>query len=90
MNTYVIEQKMSGTGSIYDLASDKFDREIKFPAGSKYAVILVAYYGGKGYTTHKTTEAAIAKSKSLHEYSHAIIDCDGNEYGINGDMLVRI
>ena len=90
MNTYTIKQKMSNTGNIYDLASSISDRIIKFASGTKYAVILAAYYGGKGYTTHRTVEAAIAKSKSLRDYSHGIIDRDGNEYGVNCDTLRRV
>ena len=69
--------KMSGTGTIHDLESDKFDREIKFPKGHKYAVVLAAYYGGKGYTTHRTLDAAERESKKQSNYSRAIIDSDG-------------
>ena len=89
MRTYTIEQKMSGTGSIHDLASDLMDRDIKFPAGSKYAVVLAAYYGGKGYTTHRTEGAAIKQSNSMTNYSHNIMDTDGNLYGVNYDRLER-
>jgi len=80
MKTYTIEQKMSGTGSIHDIASDNFDRDINFPKGSKYAVVLAAYYGGKGYTTHKTETAAIEQSNRVWNYSHSVIDTLGNEY----------
>jgi hypothetical protein len=93
MKTYTIEKKMSGTGTIHDLASESRDRDIRFPGGCKYAVVLAAYYGGKGYTTHKTAEAAIAKSKQVSCYSHAIIDDEGNRYtvkpGYYQDELVR-
>jgi hypothetical protein len=80
MATYIIPQKPSNTGSIHDIASQHFDREIKFAPGCKYAVVLASYYGGKGYSTHKTAEAAIAASKSNREYSHQIIDTEGKEY----------
>jgi len=89
MTIYTINQKTSGTGSIHDLASDLMDRDIKFPAGSKYAVVLAAYYGGKGYTTHKTAGATIRQS-NISNYSHSIIDADGNGYGVNYDRLERI
>ena len=91
MKTYTITQKMSGTGSIHDVASDQFDRDIKFGKDATYAVVRAAYYGGKGYTTHKTAESAIAQSRkeSKANYSHTIIDVDGNEYSINGDTLER-
>ena len=94
MKTYTIEQKMSNTGSIHDIASDLFDRDIKFPAGSKYAVVLSSYYGGKGYTTHKTETAACAQSQRVNDYSHQIIDINGNTYTVYRDYwesrLVRI
>jgi len=89
MTIYTINQKTSGTGSIHDLASDLMDRDIKFPAGSKYAVVLAAYYGGKGYTTHRTACATIRQANSSN-YSHSIIDADGNGYGVNYDRLEKI
>lgn len=84
MKTYTIKQKMSNSGSIHDIASDQFDREIRFPDGCEYAVVLAAYYavGDKGYTTHRTAEAAIRRSKQISECSHKIIDGYGNEYVI--------
>lgn len=90
MATYIIPQKMSGTGSIHDIASENFDREIVFGRGCKYAVVLSSYYGGKGYTTHKTVAATIAASKANKDYSHKIIDANGNHYVHDGwDKLVR-
>lgn len=87
---YVIPQKMSGTGSIHDIASDLFDREI---AGrGSYAVVLASYYGGKGYTTHMTQEAAARQAGKLSRqgYSYEIIDGDGNYYtNYYGERLER-
>lgn len=80
MTIYTIEQKMSNTGSIHDLASDNYDRDIRFPAGHKYAVVLAASYGGKGYTTHYTAEAAAKESRQQSKWSHSIIDLCGNDY----------
>jgi len=90
MKIYTIEQKMGGTGSIHDIASDLMDRDIKFPAGSGYAVVIASYYGGKGYTTHKTAEATIEQSNRMSLYSHSIIDAEGNQYGVNYDRLERV
>jgi len=87
-STYTIPAKMSGTGSIHDLASDSHDREIKFNEGCKYAVVCSAYYGGKGYTTHKTEAAACKASRALGDYSHQIIDAVGKRYMANCDELV--
>jgi hypothetical protein len=80
MTTYTIRQKQSGTGSIHDIASAMAARDIVFAPGCKFAVVLSSYYGGKGYTTHKTEAAAIAASKSQGDYSHQIIDATGAEY----------
>lgn len=89
MTTLTIPKKMSGTGSIHDLASEHFDRDIKFGKDCKYAVVTASYYGGKGYTTHKTAEAAIKASRALGDYSHAILDADGNHYAVHYGELVR-
>jgi len=80
MIKYTIRQKQSGTGTIHDISSDLQDREIRFWEGCKYAVVLAAYYGGKGYTTHRTEDAAIKASKALtvDRYSNTIIDINGN------------
>ena len=88
MKTLTIPKKMSNSGSVYDIASDLFDREIIFAPGCKYAVVISSYYGGKGYTTHRTPEAAIRASRGYWRgYSHTILDIDGNLYQINGDRL---
>jgi hypothetical protein len=89
MKTYTISQKMSGTGNIHDIASAMFDRDIVFPTDCKFAVVLASYYGGKGYTTHKTEKAAINASRRLSDYSHRIIDTEGREYVAQGDRLWR-
>ncbi len=77
MVTYTIPQKMTGTGDIHDIASNLWDRDIVFGPGCKYAVVHASYYGGKGYTTHRTLEAARMASISC-DYSHCIIDTRGN------------
>jgi hypothetical protein len=86
MKTYTIEQKMSNTGSIHDIASDNFDRVIEFRGAAKYAVVLASYYGGKGYTTHTTEESACRQAHKLgkQNYSYEIIDVDGTNYQSNG------
>lgn len=94
MKKVIIPQKMSGTGTIHDLASQHCDRIIEFPRGAKYAIVLAAYYGGRGYTTHKTEEAAIAADKRNREFSRQIIGVDGCTYrvdidGQGYDILVR-
>jgi hypothetical protein len=80
MKTYTIPRKMSNSGSIHDIASDYFDRDIKFPEGTKYAVVLSSYYSGKGYTTHKTEAAVCRQTRKLKDFSFKIIDSEGFEY----------
>ncbi len=87
MKIFTIKAKMSGTGSIHDLASDKMDQEIKFPAGKKFAVVLAAYYGEKRYTVH-ASERLAARESCRCEFSHKIIDSDGRHYVAHGDKLV--
>lgn len=87
-HTYTIPQKMSGAGTIHDIASEHYDREIVFAAGCVYAVVKASYYGGKGYTTHKTEAAAAKASRALGDYSHAVIDRYGKRYTANYDHLI--
>lgn len=83
MKKIIIPRKMSGTGSIHDIASEHYSREIKFPKGSKFAVVLASYYGGKGYTTHATEDATIQASKRQSGYSGQIIGVDGWIYYVD-------
>ena len=88
MTTYTIERKPSNSGTIYDLASDMYDRDIRFRAGTKYAVVLPAYYGDS-YTTHRTAESAI-RQKTLCKYQGpVIIDADGTTYVEHDGRLCR-
>ena len=87
-NVFIIKQKQSGTGTVHDLASQYFDRKIIFSDGCEFAVVKAAYYGGKGYSTHKTKESAIEASRRISGYYHCIIDNKGNIYDSHGDPLV--
>ena len=89
MKKIIIPQKMSNTGSIHDIASERFDREIKFPKGAKFAVVLASYYGGKGYTTHSSKSATIQADWRQQEYSREIIGVDGWSYYVDYDELIR-
>lgn len=84
MKTYTIEQKMSNSGSIHDIANDMYDREIRFREGTEFAVVLASYYGDC-YTTHETEAATIKEAHRQHGYSLSIIDSDGNGYFDNGN-----
>lgn len=84
MTTVTIEQKMSGTGTIHDLASQHFDRHIEFGDDDKYAIVLAAYYGnGDNYYLAKSKEEAIALHERHAEFSHAIIDRDGDPVSVD-------
>ena len=74
-----LAQKQSNSGSIHDLSSANYEREIKFAAGAIYAVVPAAYYGLDG-TSHKTEEAAIRAKRKLGGYSCQIIGRDGKYY----------
>ncbi len=83
MKKVIIPQKMSEIGTIHDIASQHYDREIKFPKGAKYAMVLSSYYGGKGYTTHQSDSATIQADKRNREYSRIIIGVDGWSYYVD-------
>ena len=87
MNALTIPQKMSNSGSIHDIASDQFDRRIVFGKGCKYAVILASYYGGKGYTTHRTEDAAVKAYRATKGYSRCVLNAQGNELTCDGWSL---
>lgn len=84
MKTVIIKKKMSNTGTIYDLESDQYDREIKFRKGTKYAVVFPAYFGHNLYKIFESEEAAIkhATREQRDGYYPSIIDDEGNTYSI--------
>lgn len=88
MKTYTIPAKMSGTGSIHDIASQHYDREIKFKKGCEYAIVWASYYGDI-YKTFKSAEACAKAARKIDD-SFVIIDSDGNRYVSNYDDLVRL
>ena len=89
MKKVIIPQKMSGTGTIHDIASQHYDREIVFKEGELYAVVLASYYGnGDLYSTHKTEKAAYSKSRKEKEFCHVIIGVDGRTYETVFDGLI--
>lgn len=90
MAVYTIPAKMPGTGSIHDIASQFCDREFNFGDEGKFAVVLASYYGDAGngiYYIAKDADEAIEISNRESEFSHVIIDCDGDFYDSDGDAL---
>lgn len=92
MKTLTIPQKMSNSGSIHDIASDQYDRVIRFRKPTRFAVVLASYYGDH-YTTHATEEATAGAVRRQGDFSLSILDTEGNMYDIrheyNGDTLEK-
>ena len=82
MKKVLIEKKMTGTGSIYSLASEHYDRIIKFKNGCRFAFVEIAFYGGKGYKTFKSAEAAVAFWRKT-DFMGKVIDDAGTLYFVN-------
>lgn len=83
-NIVIIPQKMSGTGTIHDIANQHFDREINFGDDGKYAIVLASYYGnGDNYYIARTKEEAIELHERHKEFSHQIIDRDGDPISVD-------
>lgn len=74
MKTYTIKQKMSNTGEHTRYSKRCWGQDYKICPNCKFAVVLASYYGGKGYSTHRTEATAISASGKLKDYSHNIID----------------
>lgn len=68
----IIPQRQSGTGSMYSLESDMYDREINLGDKYLYAVIWPAFYGGTGVTRHKTLENALKAFSRNYEGARII------------------
>ena len=86
MATYTIPAKMSGTGTIHDIASQFCDREINFGNEGQYAIVLASYYGDAGngiYYIAKDEDEARQISERESEFSHVIIDVDGDEVNLD-------
>ena len=84
-----IAQKQSNSGSIYDIASDKYAIKINFKTIYHYAVACPPYFNIHP-TRHKTEEAAIKAYKKMEKrgYSATILDRSGREYHVvYGDLL---
>jgi len=75
---YTIPRKSSGTGSIHDLASEHYDRDIEGPGD--YAVIYPDYYRG-GYMTYATAREAAQKALDLDQEGYGVAIYD-NKRGI--------
>lgn len=90
MTKVIIPQKMSGTGTIHDLASDLYDREIRFRKNTPYAVVLPSYYNCSPRLA-KTEKGAIRLLKLERERGYesvAVIDSQGNTLIDYADRLI--
>lgn len=73
--TITIEKKMSGTGSIYDIASDLEDIEISMD-GFEYAIVTPSYYNARP-TRHRSLDAAVAKYRRMSDLHPTVLDANG-------------
>lgn len=80
----VIPQKMSNSGTIHDLASDQYDREIEM-TGYTHAVVAPSYYGLTP-TRHRSANGAIRGAKALMQDDYQgvrVIDAKGDLYEVD-------
>ena len=76
MKTLTLEQKQSNSGSIYDLSSEHYDRNLQFDENENYAIVYPSYLNRDIEYFESIEEAHEAKE----EYA-TIVDSDGNIYG---------
>jgi hypothetical protein len=78
-NQLVITRKMSGTGSVHDLASDQYDRVVLLNKRTQNIVILPAFYNAAP-TLHNTFNGALREVKKLvrQGYAPTVIDRAGD------------
>ena len=83
-----IPQKPSNSGTIHDLASDLYDRQINLGNRFNYTVVLPSFFGDVS-SRHKTTDAVVRKVRSLHSqgYAPVIIDRLGQQWDLDYDTL---
>jgi len=82
-----IDQKMSNTGTIYDIASDSHDIVIDMLTRFSYAVILPSYYNA-GWTRHAAEHSAIRAYRQWINAGYqgvTILDKHGNELVMDFD-----
>lgn len=80
----IIEKKMSGTGSILDIASEHYDIEISVPADG-YAVVIPSYYNHAPYV-FDTAADALEKYTQLGDDGFnniTMLDDEGNEIDVD-------
>jgi hypothetical protein len=89
MHTITIAKKLSGTGSIHDLASEQTDITISFNKNSKYAVVFASYYGMDSVKFSDVAKLiAFKKRWDKKGYTSKVVSRDGMIFEVNGDQLV--
>lgn len=78
--TITLDQKMSGTGSIYDIESAHFEREITIPSGKEFAIVKAAYYNDNDTITCQNygDAAAICNDLKKEGFICFIVSKDGS------------
>lgn len=78
LKTLVIPRKMSGTGSIHDIASEHYDVEVTFTDNSQYVFVYADYYNA-GQEFFDNIADFAKKYDELKGYSGVLFDRDFNE-----------
>lgn len=88
MREFIIEQKMSNSGSIYDLASDTHHRLLKIRGNTAFFIVFPAYYS-LAVRQFKTEHAAVAEYHKLIKkgYSFKVFNADGEPQVLAGDSF---
>jgi len=92
MSKITIAQKMSNTGSIYDIASDSYAVVIDMSNKYQYAVLLPAYYGSVS-SRHTRADLAVKKYNHLSAIGYegvTILNRAGETMEIDFDNNLRI
>jgi len=92
MSKIIISQKMSNTGSIYDIASDSYAVVIDMRNKYQYAVVLPAYYGSVS-SRHTSADLAIKQYNKLSAMGYngvAILNRDGEEMQIDFENRLHV
>ena len=82
MQIVIIPQKPAGTGSLSDVQSEHFDREVCFKAGLVFAFVKGANYQDDKHRFFKTLDQATVFA-ATSSFVGEILESDGSRYVSN-------
>ena len=94
MKTITIKQKMSNTGTIYDIASDTHDIVVNMGKRFGFVVALPSYYNVRPskHVSEASTIRAYKKWMRMGYQGVTVLDVEGNEMTVmpdyNSDHLI--